>query len=124
MRMAMIFGSLLLTSGLVFAASDQQVRTGKTTVPTPVPPAFSAMQTAQNCGYFAILGCFKSYGEAENWNNKIESGHVINTTSAEYPAFRAGFYCVAHGPTSQGAAQSVMRGWRKYVPDAYVKNSC
>ena len=79
---------------------------------------------AQQCGYYAILGCFQDSASAFNWNERIEFGRVIRTGSDEYPNFRPGYYCVVHGPTSSGEANHVMRRWRSIVPDAYVKNAC
>src|SRR5947209_19274861 len=78
----------------------------------------------QACGFYAILGCYGTRGEAQRWSNQIDEGYVVNTTSAEYPSFRAGFYCVVNGPTSRGRAQGVAASWRSVVPSAYVKNAC
>lgn len=84
----------------------------------------AGFQVAQNCGWFAILGCFRTRGEANDWNDRIDDGHVINTSAAAYPNFRPGFYCVVNGPTAHGRAESIVRGWRRVVPDAYAKNAC
>jgi hypothetical protein len=82
------------------------------------------VRPVQACGFYAILGCFGTRGEAQRWSNQIEDGYVINTTSAEYPNFRSGYYCVVNGPTSVGRAQSIAAGWRGVVPSAYAKNAC
>jgi hypothetical protein len=114
------FTVAMLASATAFAAPQHAAE--------PATPALRSsktlMQMAQNCGWFAILGCFPSRGVAESWNDRIEGGYVINTSSAAYPNFRPGSYCVVNGPTSRGRAQSVAAGWRRWIPDAYAKNSC
>jgi hypothetical protein len=123
MRFASIFYSVLLIYESALAASDVESLASGRSVPA-TPQAGSDVIVAQECGYFAILGCFRTRREAENWNDRIDSGYVINTSSAEYPSFRSGYYCVVNGPTSRNTAQQIMRSWRKVIPDAYVKNSC
>jgi hypothetical protein len=90
----------------------------------PAQAGPSGERLALTCGYFAILGCFRDPAAAEEWNAKIEFGHVINTSSMHYVNFRPGWFCVVHGPTSAERAEGVARGWRSVVPDAYVKSSC
>jgi len=119
MRAVVIAGALILSSTIAFATLTPEPFAGNAG-----PFSRGGIRMAQNCGWFAILGCFPSRGQAENWNDRIESGYVINTTSAAYPAFRPGSYCVVNGPTSYGRAQYIARGWRRIIPDAYVKNSC
>jgi hypothetical protein len=82
------------------------------------------VRPVQACGFYAILGCFGTRGEAQRWSNQIDEGYVINTTSAEYPNFRSGYYCVVNGPTSLGRARNIAAGWRSVVPSAYAKNAC
>jgi hypothetical protein len=82
------------------------------------------IRPVQACGFYAILGCYGTRGEAQRWSNQIDAGYVINTTSAEYPNFRSGYYCVVNGPTSRGQAQGIAASWRGVVPSAYVKNAC
>lgn len=92
-----------------------------------VLPASSAQ--AQACGYYVILGCFKSRNEATGRLTALggpgvggfAGAHVINTN--DYPNFRNGWWCVADGPyATRDEAMSL--AWREVVPDAYVKNGC
>lgn len=123
MRAIVVLGSLMLTCGLASAGGEPTPRAGKAKAAIP-PGSGSEVRVAQNCGYFAILGCFKTRGEALDWNARIDQGHVINTSSDAYPNFRPGYFCVAAGPTAENRARAIAGGWRRVIPDAYVKNSC
>jgi hypothetical protein len=125
MRALIIVGVWLLTSGAVSAAPQAQVTLGAADAGTSAAQSSRAgVRVAQDCGWFAILGCFRSRAEAGDWNGRIDDGYVVNTSSLRYPSFRPGYYCVVNGPTSNGRAQRIAAGWRRVIPDAYVKNSC
>ena len=80
-------------------------------------------QVAQVCGWFAIYHCSRSAGDAQRFANS-HRGHVIDTTSARYPNFRGGYYCVVDGPTSHGNAVRLANSMRGVSPTSYAKNSC
>ena len=113
---AIVAGAGLLLS--CFAASASPAN------PMPQMSPGSFVQHAQACGFYAILGCFGTRGEAQRWTNQISDGYVVNTSSGRYPNFRAGYFCVVNGPGPYGVAQRIAAGWRRYIPDAYVKNAC
>lgn len=116
--MRLMFAALALMSSSALA--------GAAPFGSSIPTASNRhlIHPVQACGFYAILGCYGTRGEAQRWSNQIDEGYVINTTSAEYPNFRSGYYCVVNGPTSRGRAQSIAAGWRSVIPSAYVKNAC
>ena len=91
---------------------------------TRVPEA-----SAQVCGYYVILGCFRDANQAFERLNYIggpgagggAGSQVLDTN--QYPNFRNGWFCVGDGPYgSKQEAQSI--AWSEMIPDAYVKNGC
>jgi hypothetical protein len=109
---------------LAFLASCGCAAAAPFTQSVPAQLHQDIIRPVQACGFYAILGCYGTRGEAQRWSNQIDAGYVINTTSAEYPNFRSGYYCVVNGPTSRGRAQGIAASWRGVVPSAYVKNAC
>jgi hypothetical protein len=89
----------------------------------PAPPASPKVQVAQACWY-AIMLCSTSRSEATRWSNNNGIGYVINTSSDEFPNFRAGYYCVVEGPMGQGRAQATANSYRGISPTAYAKSGC
>lgn len=84
---------------------------------------------AQDCGGYVVLGCFQDYSAAESRSNQTGSTTmVLDTSSARYPNFRAGWFCVADGPflNSKGReAQETLKFWKnKGIRDAYAKDAC
>ena len=93
----------------------------------PAAPKASAeanVRVAQACGWYAIMLCSTSRGEAARWSNSHGVGRVIDTTSERYPNFRPGYYCVVEGPMSRGAAVGTANSYRGISPTAYAKNAC
>ncbi len=83
--------------------------------------AEESYRVAQACGYYVILGCFKSYGAAANRANTI-GARVVDTNN--YPNFRNGWFCAADGPHCRRRARQLRRAWRGTVHDAYYKSAC
>jgi len=91
----------------------------------PAPPARPGeVQVAQACGWYAIMLCSRSRGEAQRWSNNNGVGYVVDTSSNRYPNFAPGYYCVVEGPMGQGRAQSTANSYRDISRQAYVKNAC
>ena len=86
-------------------------------------PAAPNIRMAQACWY-AILACSNTSGEARAWSNRHGVGRVINTSSDEFPNFRAGYYCVVIGPMGAGQAQATARSYRGISPTSYAKSGC
>jgi hypothetical protein len=124
MRYILAVGLLILISVAASASNELVPLDNNSRVSNKISTVSPNVIIAQECGFFAILGCFKDQSAAEDWNNKIQKGHVIDTSSARYPSFQPGYYCVVHGPTIEDDARDVMRIWKAVVPDAYVKSSC
>ena len=85
--------------------------------------------SAQVCGYYVILGCFRDANKAFERLNYIggpgagggAGSRVLDTN--QYPNFRNGWFCVGDGPYgTKQEAQSI--AWSEMIPDAYVKNGC
>jgi hypothetical protein len=92
--------------------------------PAPKAPQMGGMQFAQTCGWCAIYACTQGHREASGIAARYR-GYVSNTSSDEFPNFRAGWYCVVEGPTSQGQATDwASDGRRSGYGTAYAKNSC
>jgi hypothetical protein len=83
-----------------------------------------AVRVAQGACWYAVLSCSTSRREAARWVDQHGVGRVINTSSDEFPNFRAGYYCAVEGPMSQSAAQRVVSRWRGVSPTAYAKSGC
>ena len=111
---SILAAAALMTSGAALASGPAPLLSHAPSLVSPV----------QACGFYAILGCFRTPAEAARWNGQIQGGYVINTTSQAYPNFRPGYFCVVAGPTGNGQAQGIAASWRRYIPDAYVKNAC
>lgn len=122
--MRMIAAAAILVIASTTAYAGPEVQPGADHGISRPESGTAEFQLVQDCGWFAILGCFPNRALANSWNSRIDEGYVINTSSMRYPNFRPGFYCVVNGPTSRARAQSIANGWRRYIPDAYVKNSC
>lgn len=81
-------------------------------------------QLAQRCGWYAIYYCSRGYRDAARFADRYR-GFVIDSSDADLPNFRPGWYCVVEGPTSRGEALD----WAGYAkrdghPEAYAKSSC
>ena len=123
MRLGHVFVGFLMLGGTALGAENLDRSLGNDFF-SGAAPSQSRYIVAQECGYFAILGCFRQQHDAENWNDQVIGGRVVDTSSLRYPSFRSGYYCVVHGPTSQTRARSIMLGWKRFIPDAYIKDSC
>ena len=88
------------------------------------PRPAEGVRVAQNCGWYAIMLCSRSGGEAQRWSRNHGVGYVVNTSSNDYPNFASGWFCVVEGPMGQGRAQATANGYRGISPQAYVKNAC
>lgn len=127
MRAALALLAWTMSGGIAWSAPEVSSarRAPEQAAPSsPLSGQEPRIVVAQACGWYAILGCFRSPGEANRWTSRIDYGYVISTTSEQFPNFRPGYYCVVNGPTSRGRAQRIAAGWRDVVPDAYVKNAC
>ncbi|MFZ1815479.1 MAG: hypothetical protein WBO55_16955 [Rhizobiaceae bacterium] len=78
-----------------------------------------SFQVAQACGWYAIVGCARSWDQA---NADAPAGtYVIDTN--QYPNFRNGWFCAADGPYAT-RDQVPLWQWKQYRSDAYVKSAC
>ena len=68
--------------------------------------------------YFAISGCFRSWGSARARARRV-GGYAINTSN--YGNFRAGYRCAVRGPSSYGGAKRNCRKIRRNGYACYVK---
>lgn len=75
----------------------------------------------QACGYYVIMGCFRSRGPANRQRSRTGAMTVVDTN--QYPNFRNGYYCAADGPFPTDSQISISM-YRQTVSDAYVKYSC
>ena len=81
----------------------------------------AAASTFEGCGWYVIMGCFKSYNGAKR---RAGNGFLVVNTN-DYPNFRNGFYCAADGPFGRKSdANSFLAGVKSDVPDAYAKKGC
>ena len=87
----------------------------------PAANANGEFQVAQACGWYVVLGCFKSWNGAQRRADRI-GATVVDTNS--YPNFRNGWFCAADGPYSRSRAQQLRWDWKATVPDAYAKSAC
>ncbi len=78
-------------------------------------------KVAQACGWYVILGCYKSWNGARSRADRI-GAKIVDTNN--YPNFRNGWFCAADGPHSRRRAKQLRRAWRGTVSDAYAKSAC
>ncbi|MEM7427986.1 MAG: hypothetical protein AAF441_17980 [Pseudomonadota bacterium] len=83
--------------------------------------AAGEFKVAQACGWYVVLGCFKSWNSAQRRADNI--GAIVVDTN-EYPNFRNGWFCAADGPYSRSRARQLRWDWKGTVPDAYAKSAC
>lgn len=115
-KYATVLACLLSTSALA-------LETQRGTQQGTTAPLRDNVQVAQVCGWFAIYYCSRTAGDAQRWASRYR-GYVIDTTSARYPNFRGGYYCVVDGPTNHGNAVGLAASMRGVSPTAYAKISC
>lgn len=85
----------------------------------PAEASDSSYEVAQACGWYAIVGCSRSW---EGANREAPPGtYVVNT--GDYPNFRPGWFCAVDGPYAS-QRQVPIGKWRQWRGDAYVKNAC
>ena len=87
----------------------------------PAANATGEFQVAQACGWYVVLGCFKSWNAAQRRADRIGAS-VVDTN--DYPNFRNGWFCAADGPYSRRRARQLRWDWKGTVPDAYAKSAC
>jgi len=93
--------------------------------PTPEgkPPIKSPSHGQKECGWFTILYCSRDIENARATSAKL-GARVIDTSSTQYPAFRAGWFCSGFGPIEKQDAQDLADRFLSQYPTAYIKNSC
>lgn len=113
----------LIVLACVLSTSAIALETQRGTSQGAATPSPGTIQVAQVCGWFAIYYCSRGAGDAQRWASR-NRGHVIDTSSARYPNFRGGYYCVVDGPTSHGNAVNLANSMRRVSSTSYAKNSC
>jgi hypothetical protein len=91
------------------------------------PPAPAPTPVAPACGWYAIAFCRPRANEAEvhQWNNQNARAQVIDTSSAAYPNFSPGWFCVVSGPHDKAVAASIEARWKNSgYRTTYIKNAC
>lgn len=87
----------------------------KTANPFPKP---------RQCGWYAIASCSTKFSAAKRTANHVNA-EVINTSSRNFPNFRAGYFCSAIGPLSRGQALGIAGDLKSEgYGSAYAKSSC
>lgn len=74
--------------------------------------------------WFAIASCSRNYGPATRAANRFRRGHVIDTSDADYPNFRGGYFCAVSGPHKRWKAKRRAARLRdRGFDSAYVKKA-
>ena len=83
------------------------------------------MQLAQACGWYAIMHCGDA-NSARGYQRRTGAGTIINTSSANFPNFQPGYFCVVQGPAPRSEALIIAQQWRQsgFAPTAYAKSAC
>lgn len=95
--------------------------------PRPPPSAPPPTAIAPACGWYAIAFCRPHGNEAEvrEWNARNARAQVIDTSSAAYPNFTRGWFCVASGPHDKAVAASIETRWKANGWNtSYIKEAC
>ncbi len=89
------------------------------------PEVRGPVRLAQACGWYAIMHC-GSADSARGYQRRTGAGFIINTTSANFPNFQPGYFCVVQGPAPRSDAMILAQQWRAsgYSPTAYAKSAC
>ncbi len=91
-----------------------------TTVQAGEAAPTSSYQLTGGGGYYAIVGCFRSWSAAQRRARRI-GGISFNTN--HYPNFRSGYKCAGYGPSSRGRARAQCSSVREDGYRCYVKNA-
>lgn len=108
---------------VIAAAAFTGVQSSTFAVPLIEKGPTGSIHKVQECGWFAIYSCSRSWRDARNAAS-AEGGLVLDSSSPDFPNFRPGYYCAAFGSTSRERAMSIKNRLRYSYPDAYVKSSC
>ncbi|MEC9342281.1 MAG: hypothetical protein VYD64_00395 [Pseudomonadota bacterium] len=76
-------------------------------------------ELAQACGWYAIVGCTRSWNGTQSIAPQGTS--VIDTNL--YPNFSNGWFCAADGPYARRDDVPIWH-WKQFRADAYVKSAC
>lgn len=85
----------------------------------PRPHDQAPFEMAQACGWYAIVGCARSWNGASSI--APPGTYVIDTN--QYPNFRNGWFCAADGPYATRGDVPLWK-WQQFRSDAYVKSAC
>jgi hypothetical protein len=89
----------------------------------PVPGSAAPIASPSQCGWYVIFLCSRNRQDAVAAASR-ESAQVIDSSSAEFAAFRKGWYCAAFGPTGRSPALNQLASVRRRYVSAYAKASC
>jgi hypothetical protein len=89
----------------------------------PVPGSVPPIAVQNQCGWYVIFLCSRNRQDAVVAAQR-EGALVIDSSSADFAAFRRGWYCAAFGPAERSPALEQLATVRRRYVSAYAKASC